>query len=335
LNNTGIGLCREALTFDEQSTRQEMQMRRTLAFAALAIMAVAGNAFAGEEARMTGKITDAATNKPIPNAVIIIDAISGHTVHKEFKSDKDGVYRFLILDGTLSYKFTYKADGYGAAEYTFKPKLGEVTTKDVALSAGSASGPVAAAGPAVVAKPDPGVTAYNEGAALANDGKLPEAIAKMEEAVAAKPDLTAGYEALAKLYLRTKNYDKAIDRANKALEIDTDNQDMFSILADSYTAKGDKTKAAEYRKKLPADATALFNEAARLINTGKDGEAVPLLKSAIVANDKFAQAYYELGMIYVRTQKNADAKTNLQKYLELEPNGKDAATAKEMLNYVK
>jgi hypothetical protein len=40
-------------------------------------------------------------------------------------------------------------------------------------------------------------------------------------------------------------------------------------------------------------------------------------------------------MIYVRTQKNADAKVNLLKYLELEPNGKDAATAKEMLNYVK
>ena len=40
-------------------------------------------------------------------------------------------------------------------------------------------------------------------------------------------------------------------------------------------------------------------------------------------------------MIYVRAGKNADAKTNLQKYLELEPNGKDAATAKEMLKYVK
>ena len=40
-------------------------------------------------------------------------------------------------------------------------------------------------------------------------------------------------------------------------------------------------------------------------------------------------------MVYVRMGKTADAKTNLQKYLELEPNGKDAATAKEMLKYVK
>jgi tetratricopeptide (TPR) repeat protein len=310
-------------------------MRRTFVLFLLAIMAVAGNAFALGEARMQGKITDAATHKPVPNAQVIIDAVSGHNVHNEFKADKDGVYRFLILDGTIPYKFTIKAEGYAPFEFTYKATLGEVNTKDVQLVAGSAA---AAAGTAAIpagAKPNPAVVAYNEGAVLANDGKLPEAIAKVEEAVAAKPDLTAGYEALARLYYRTKNYDKAIDRANKALEIDTDNQDMFSVLADSYTAKGDKVKAAEYRKKLPADASSMFNEAARLINSGKDGEAEPMLKGAIAANDKFAQAYYELGMLYVRTQKNADAKANLQKYLELEPNGKDAATAKEMLNYVK
>jgi tetratricopeptide (TPR) repeat protein len=310
-----------------------MQMRKTLALSVLALMVVAGNAFALGEARIQGKITDAATHKPIPFAQIIVDAVTGHNVHNEYKADKDGVYRFLILDGTLSYKFTYKAAGYADVEQTMKLTLGDINTKDVTMAPGSGKTPAAAA-PAA-AKADPAVVAYNEGAELANAGKVPEAIAKLEEAVTAKPDLTAGYEALAHLYIRAKNYDKAIDRANKALEIDTDNQDMFGVLNDAYTAKGDKAKAAEYRKKLPADAASMFNDAAHLINSGKDAEAEPLLKSAIAANDKFAPAYYELGMLYVRSQKNADAKTNLQKYLELEPNGKDAATAKEMLNYVK
>lgn len=308
-------------------------MRKSFALGLLAIMAVAANAFAMGEGRIQGKITDAATHKPIPNAEITIDAVSGHTVHNQYKADKDGVYRFMVLDATIPYKFTFSAPGYTPVEQQIKLSIGDMVTRDVTLAPGNGAAPAGTA-PAA-AKPNPAVVAYNEGAALANDGKVPEAIAKIEEAVAAKPDLTAGYEALAKLYMRTKNYDKAIDRANKALEIDTDNQDMFGVLADAYMGKGDKVKSAEYRKKLPADASAMFNEAARLINTGKDGEAEPLLKSAIAANDKFAQAYYELGMIYVRTQKNADAKTNLQKYLELEPNGKDAATAKEMLNYVK
>jgi tetratricopeptide (TPR) repeat protein len=310
-----------------------MQMRRTFALSVLALVVVAGNAFALGEGRIQGKITDAVTHKPIPFAVIIVDATSGHTVHNEYKADKDGVYRFLLLDATLTYKFTFKAPGYANVEAPIKVGLGDITTKDVTMAPGSSA--TAGAAAPVATKPNPAVLAYNEGAALANAGKDAEAIAKIEEAVAAKPDLTAGYEALAKLYIRAKNYDKAIDRANKALEIDTDNQDMFGVLSDAYTAKGDKAKAAEYRKKLPADAAAMFNEAAHLINSGKDAEAEPLLKAAIAANDKFAAAYYELGMVYVRTQKNADAKTNLQKYLELEPNGKDAPTAKEMLNYVK
>jgi tetratricopeptide (TPR) repeat protein len=307
-----------------------MQMRRTFALSVLALLVVAGNAFAIGEGRVQGKITDAATHKPIPFAVITIDATSGHTVHNEYKADKDGVYRFLVLDATIPYKFTFKAPGYADVEQTIKISIGDPTIRDVTMVPGSS-----ASAKAVPAKQNPAVLAYNEGAELANAGKDSEAIAKIEEAVTAKPDLTAGYEALAKLYIRTKNYDKAIDRANKALEIDSDNQDMFGVLSDAYTAKGDKAKAAEYRKKLPADAASMFNEAAHLINGGKDAEAEPLLKGAIAANDKFAPAYYELGMLYVRLQKNADAKTNLQKYLELEPNGKDAPTAKEMLNYVK
>jgi len=310
-------------------------MRKTFALSMLVATVVAGNAFALGEARVQGKITDAATHQPIPNAVITIDAVSGHNVHMEFKADKDGAYRFLVLDGTIPYKFTFKAAGYAPVEQQIKLTLGDINNRDVMLAPGTGKTSGTAAAPAATGKPNPGVVAYNEGAELANAGKVPEAIAKFEEAVAAKPDLTAGYEALAKLYLRTKNYDKAIDRANKALEIDTDNQDMFAVLAESHTAKGDKVKAAEFKKKLPADATAMFNEAAHLINTGKDGEAEPLLKGAIAANEKFAQAYYELGMLYVRSQKNADAKANLTKYLELEPTGKDAGTAKEMLNYVK
>ena len=140
---------------------------------------------------------------------------------------------------------------------------------------------------------------------------------------------------MARTEIQTKEYSKAIEAANKALAGDPDETDMYAVLYTAYTATGDKAKAAEAKKKLPANAGSLFNDAAKLINSGKDAQAESLLKQAIAVDDKFAQAYYELGMVYVRMGKNADAKTNLQKYLDLEPNGKDAATAKEMLKYVK
>src|SRR5689334_12344312 len=167
-------------------------MRKTLALTLFALMVVAANAFALGEGRIQGKITDAATHKPIPNATITIDAVSGHTVHQEYKADKNGEYRFLVLDATIQYNFTWSADGYQPVQEKLKLKLGDMTTKDVELTSGSA----AAAAGAKAGAPDPAIVAYNEGAALANEGKNAEAIAKMEEATSKKADFSAAYQAL-------------------------------------------------------------------------------------------------------------------------------------------
>lgn len=313
-------------------------MRRILALSMFVLLFVAASAFAVGEARLTGTVFDGTTKKAIPNAtILVVSADKGKNFKQEYKAKADGSYAIFLLEGTIRYKFTYSAPGYTPYEQTLKLQLmPEKNVQDIDLSPAASS--AAASGsnaPAAQPTTDPAIVAYNEGAALANEGKVTEAIAKIEEAVAKKPDLTSGYEALARLYLRNKDYPKAIDRANKAMEIDTDNMDMNAVLFEAYTATGNKEKANEYKKKLPANPRLLFNDAAKLINANKDSEAEPLLKQAIAADEKFANAYYELGMIYVRAGKNADARANLQKYLELDPNGKDAATAKEMLTYVK
>jgi tetratricopeptide (TPR) repeat protein len=307
-------------------------MRKTVTLA-LAIVAFAANAFAIGEARLTGKVIDAVTKKPLEDVVVTVVATEGKTFKQDYKAKKDGTYAIFLLDGTLKYEFTYSATGYRPYKEVMKLKLGEPNVRDIELASGAAGSGVAI--PASEIKVDPAVSAYNEGAALANQGKDAEALAKFQEAVTAKPELVAGWQALAKMANRLKNYPKAIEAANKALSFDPDEPDMYSILYEGYKATGDKVKAEEAKKKMPANATVSFNDAAKLINAGKDAEAEPLLKAAIAANDKFAPAYYELGMLYVRLTKNADAKANLEKYLELEPTGKDAATAKEMLKYVK
>ncbi len=307
-------------------------MRRSVMLA-LVVAAFAANAFAIGEARITGKVLDAITKKPIENAVITVVATEGKTFHQNFPGKKDGTYAIFLLDGTLHYEFTYAAPGYRSYKEVMKLKLGEPNARDIELAPGTAAGTSTV--PASEIKVDPAVAAFNAGAELANEGKDTEALAKFEEAVAAKPDLAAGWQALAKMNLRTKNYPKAIEAANKALSFDADEPDMYAILYEGYRATGDSAKAAEARKKMPANAAASFNDAAKAINSGKDADAEPLLKQAIAADDKFAPAYYELGMLYVRSGKNADAKTNLLKYLELDPTGKDAQTAKEMLKYIK
>lgn len=308
-------------------------MRRSFTLIVV-LLAFAANAFAVGQARITGKVLDAATKKPITDATIVVKATEGKNFKETYKVKKDGSYAIFLLDGTIKYEFSWNAPGYRPYTDVLKLNLSEPNVRVVELTSGAAATTVATV-PAAEIKIDPAVTAYNEGAALANEGKVAEAIAKFEEAVAAKPELIAGWQALARVSMRAKNYDRAIAAANKALEADSEDTDMAAVLYEAYTAKGDKAKAAEFKQKLPASAGSVFNDAARAINAGKDADAEPLLKQAIALDDKFAPAYYELGMLYVRTGKNADARQALTKYIELDPKGKDAATAKEMLNYVK
>ena len=304
-------------------------MRKSFALSLITLLA-AVNAFAVGEARIKGKVVDSADKKPIAGAVVTLEATENKTVKKEAKTNASGDYALFVLDGTIRYKFTFTAPGYAPYEEVIKLKLGEPNTKDVELSKGSAPGV-----PGKAPEPDPAAVAYNEGAELANSGKVAEAVAKFEKAVQLKPTLTPAWIALAKTNFKLKNYDKAITAAKKALEIDDEDAGMWNVLMQSYTATGDKAKAAEAQKHVPANATQLFNEAAALINKGKDADAEKLLKQAIESDDKMAMAYYELGMIYVRSGNSADAKTNLNKYLTLDPNGKEAATAKEMIKYLK
>jgi tetratricopeptide (TPR) repeat protein len=307
-------------------------MRRTLTLSLILSLFVTANLFAVGEARMTGKVIDATTKQPIEGAVIKIEATSGKTVKLEQKAKKDGTFTIFVLDGTLKYKFNVSAPGYVPYEEVIKMKLGETNTRDFELMK-EGSAPQGGAAPAGTAA-DPAVEAFNAGAALSNSGDTAGAMAKFEEAVTLKPDLTAGWMALARVAVKEKKYEKAITAAKKALEIDDEDVDMWTALYQSYTALGDKANAAIAEKKMPANASKLFNEAARLINEGKDPEAEKALQRAVAVDEKFAQAWYELGMIHVRAGKSSDAKAELTKYLELDPKGKDAATAKEMLGYL-
>jgi tetratricopeptide (TPR) repeat protein len=313
-------------------------MRRNLALSLVLLLAAAGSAFAGSEARLTGKIVDAATKSPVANATMKVEAIEGKNLKLDAKVKADGSFALFLLDSTIRYKYIVSAPGYDTYEEVIKLKIGESATRDFQLyKAGTSPGAAPAAGAVAAAPPkaDPAVIAYNEGAALANAGDYTGAIKKFEEAVAAKPNLTAGWIALAKTANTQKSYAKAVQAANKVLEVDDTDTDMLSILVTGYNALGDKANAAKAQARLPKNASALFNDAAKLINAGDDNGAEKLLKQAIEADGDFAPAQYQLGMIYVRSGKSAEAKAALQKYLELDPKGADAATAREMIGYLK
>ena len=309
-------------------------MRKSLAIGTAIVLAAATNLWAVGEARLTGKVVDQ-NGKPL-TAEILVESQGSRPFTQTYKTKKDGSFSIFLLDGTQEYKFTASAEGFAPSAEVLKLKLNpEKNTHEFKLvdeATARAAGTTETSSVAFTS--DPATLTYNEGVVLANEGKHLEAIAKFEEALVAKPTLTAAVQALIQVNHRAGNWAKTIEYGERFLAISPDEPQVFLMLADAYNKTGNKAKAAEYSNKAPKNANSLFNEAAKLINSGQMAQAAPLLEQAIEVDPSFAAAYYELGMLYAGLEKNSEAKKNLQKYLELEPQGKDAAMAKEMIQYV-
>ncbi len=136
-----------------------------------------------------------------------------------------------------------------------------------------------------------------------------------------------------------KDWDLVLLWGEKALLLEADNSSLYGPLMEAYKAKGDKAKAAEYEKKFiaanPDKPEILYNQAVDFYNKGKFKEAEPILRKILEGAPEYANAHFLLGMACVNLNKIPDMKKHLGEYLRLEPNGKEAATAKEMLEAFK
>lgn len=180
---------------------------------------------------------------------------------------------------------------------------------------------------------------FNEGAQAARVGDVETARARFEEAISVDPELAPAYAALANVYLVQKEYDKVIEAAQKAYELDPGQTAVLKYEYEAHRLKGDDAKAQEVFARLAeADpsgtAGALYERGIDLFNKGDMAGAKQALEQALQADPSQAKAHYTLGLAYANTGENGKAKEHLQRFLELAPEDPDAGTAKEMLSYL-
>ncbi len=144
--------------------------------------------------------------------------------------------------------------------------------------------------------------------------------------------------------VRTKDYQDAVESLQKAIAINGTSATYMALLANAYAHTGQPDKAVEqYKAAAQADPTGAakydFNAAAVYYNNGKMDEAIALLDKSIQLDPKRADAYFLKGQAMLGKATTKDNKMVvpegtaecLNKYLELEPNGKNAEAAKQML----
>lgn len=303
---------------------------------ALAALAMAGLALAAAQARLTGKVTDASGN-PLEGVSVTLTTPNITTFKVVLKTDKKGQYGTIVNDATMPYALKFEKEGYVTSEAKKKIPVGDTGVVDMKLLKPSeTSGGQAAAAPS---KSDEAKLAYNAGVDALNGGDKAGAEAKFLEAIQKDPDLPQAWQALTSLSFQKKDWAKALEYGQKAVDLDPEMTAVYGLLAAAAGNAGDKKAAAAWQAKYeeanPDTPEALYNKGIDAYNKKKLQEAESFLTKAVEAKPDFALAHFWLGMTSFTLNKKPAAREHLQKYLEIEPEGAEAATAKEILPLTK
>jgi tetratricopeptide (TPR) repeat protein len=163
----------------------------------------------------------------------------------------------------------------------------------------------------------------NLGTALADQGRLPEAIAHYEEAVKIQPGYAEAFNNLGVAFGAQGRLDEAIERFQKSLGLKPDNAEAHNNLGYALAARGRLAEATgEYQKALkikPDLASAHRNLGNALAALGRFDEAVGHYQEALEAYPEDFQTHYNFGRVLTARGRLSDALSHFRKAAEIEP----------------
>lgn len=320
------------------------RIHRAALAALVLVLALSGALHAVGEGRVVGTVVDG-QGKGIAGAKVLLTLPGMSSYKQEKTTGKDGKFTLLILDATKEYELRIEKEAFQPYVEKIKPLIGE--TQRITFTLGQvveeAIPPTAEelAKAKAMEQNNAAIMAYNAGVALVKANDINGAAAKFEEALKINPNLIEAHAVLADIYVDQKKYKQALAAADRVLQARPDDKPALTARYDAATALGDKATAAAAMKALsavapgPEAAVRLLNEGVDHYNGGRMPQAIEVFEQAVKLDPNMAKAHYMLGLSYANADQKEKARTHLSKFLELAPNDKDAATAKEMLEYVK
>ena len=148
------------------------------------------------------------------------------------------------------------------------------------------------------AKPE---VVYNYAVSLMREKKFHAAIPSLRKVTRERPDLVQGWVALAQCLQTTKQYSKAIEPFEKALELKPDPKMAFHLGSVSRKAKKYDKAIAAYQTALELDpgyVKARYNLSLTFMDTKRYEEAVESFDKMVEQDGESYRAYYSQGLSY-------------------------------------
>ncbi len=310
--------------------------------AGLALMTIAFPAIlAAQEGlgrgRVTGDVKD--ESGAAIEGVHILVQIQGGDTQFESKTDKKGHFAVAGL-GTGIWKFTASKEGFVTAVKSQEVRQLRVN-EAVELVLKKATQVEA------LQSDKAGLEAIDKGNALADAGRLDEALAIFDEFLVKYPDLYQVRLNIASVCMKKGDtaraeteYGMVIEKslpADPALPQDKSSAiRALSGLGELALKNGNFEKASQnFARALqisPEDEAAAYNVGEIFFSNQKNDEAVQYFELATKIKNTWPKPYYRLGLVYLNMGNYPKALENLNRFLELDPQNPEAANVRNIVS---
>ena len=308
------------------------------------------------EGSIYGKVLDR-EGKPLDGAAIQVEHLSSHQTDSA-RTNKTGNYSisglfqgqykvFVIVNGRA---VMVKGEGAGNDIYV-GPGLDATVNFDLrtapatppptpALTTGGSKDGDKANAAAKKAEAEMR-SSFSAGVAALKEKNYEEAIKQFKIAAEKDPSQSGIFQNLGLALANLKKFDEAAAAYRKAIELKPDDAGLYAELASALEDAGKLDEATaplqEAAKLNPsAGAQGYYNLGVVLTNRGKSKEAVEAFNKAIALDANYVKPYYQLGIAYFGSPNTIpQAVSALEKFLQLNPTGPDAETAKQLIEAAK
>ena len=170
---------------------------------------------------------------------------------------------------------------------------------------------------------------------LVLEGKLDQALTALEQLRAAQPNDLKILKLEANVYGQKGDDARALALLEQVVAGNPQDYDSVQTIANMLLAKGREEEAKKYVAMLPADKkldpNVLLNIGIQKYNDKNYAGAVADFDRVVQQDAKLPDAYYYRGLAHLANGNVPAAKADFQKVIELAPNSKNAAEAKEFL----
>lgn len=178
--------------------------------------------------------------------------------------------------------------------------------------------------------PKPAIEKFKKGVEKLEKNDAKGAVPLFDEAITAYPNFAVAYHQKGSAYLKENDLDKALEAFVKAVTIKPDYiEAKYSVGYTHYLKKNYEVAAAVFddvlkQKADMVDAQMYLGISLFYLKNADAAEATLKKTVATPAGEKLPLAHLYLGQIYAQKKKNAEAATELEKYLELLPKAPNA-----------